>query len=86
MKKHIYIAVILTAFVTFLFYTFIIIPNVKKKVRDERETTTDGDGCLDTMYQFYVTDDSITVYDYGRIVGTVKLEGQLDSLIIDDNQ
>lgn len=37
-------------------------------------------------YQFIVTDDSITVYDGQRTVGTVKLQGQLDSLIIEDNQ
>lgn len=37
-------------------------------------------------YQFTVTDDSVTVYDASRIVGTIKLEGQLDSLITLDNQ
>jgi len=37
-------------------------------------------------YQIITTDDSVTVYDSGRIVGTIKLEGQLDSLIIFDNQ
>lgn len=37
-------------------------------------------------YQFIVTDDSLTVFDGDRTVGTVKLEGQLDSLITLDNQ
>lgn len=37
-------------------------------------------------YQFVVTDSTITVWDHNRPVGTVKLEGQLDSLIIADNQ
>jgi hypothetical protein len=37
-------------------------------------------------YQFVVTDSTITVWDDNRWVGTVKLEGQLDSLIISDNQ
>jgi len=37
-------------------------------------------------YQFIVTDDSITVYDGDKTIGTVKLEGQLDSLIIKDNE
>ena len=37
-------------------------------------------------YQFIVTDDSVTVYDYDRTVGTIKLDGQLDSLIILYNQ
>jgi hypothetical protein len=36
-------------------------------------------------YQFTVTDDSITITDFGRKVGTVKLEGQLEELIIKDN-
>jgi len=44
----------------------------------------------ETEYLFTVTDDSITVYDRlmdsERVVGTVKLEGQLDSLITLDNQ
>lgn len=37
-------------------------------------------------YQMNVTQDSITVFDGERTVGTVKIEGQLDSLIIKDNQ
>lgn len=36
-------------------------------------------------YQMNVTDDSITVYDGARTVGTVKIQGQLDSLITLDN-
>lgn len=36
-------------------------------------------------YQFVVTDDSITITDFGRKVGTVKLEGQLKELINKDN-
>jgi hypothetical protein len=37
-------------------------------------------------YQMDVNWDSITIYDGANTIGTVKLEGQLDSLIIDDNQ
>lgn len=37
-------------------------------------------------YQFIVTDDSLTVYYGIDTLGTVKLEGQLDSLITLDNQ
>lgn len=37
-------------------------------------------------YQFTVTDDSITVTDFGREVGTVKIEGQLKQLIDKDNE
>lgn len=37
-------------------------------------------------YQFVVTDSTITVWDKNRYVGDVKLEGQLDSLIVADNE
>ena len=37
-------------------------------------------------YQFVVTDDSIAVQDFGRKVGTVKIEGQLEELITKDNE
>lgn len=37
-------------------------------------------------YQINVTKDSITVFNGKDSVGTVKLEGQLDSLITKDNQ
>jgi hypothetical protein len=36
-------------------------------------------------YQFVVTDNSINITDFGRKVGTVKLEGQLKELINKDN-
>lgn len=39
-----------------------------------------------TEYKFTVTDNFITVYDSNNIIGTVKLQGQLDSLLIDYNQ
>ena len=37
-------------------------------------------------YQFVVTDDSITIKDYGREIGTIKIEGQLKDLIEQDNE
>jgi hypothetical protein len=37
-------------------------------------------------YQFTVTDDSISVKDFDRHVGTVKIEGQLRNLINKDNE
>lgn len=37
-------------------------------------------------YQFTITKDSMTVYDQGRYVGTVKVEGQLEQLLINDNE
>jgi len=37
-------------------------------------------------YQFVVTDDSLSVSDFGRPVGTVKIEGELKKLIEQDNE
>jgi len=37
-------------------------------------------------YQFTTTDDSISIQDFDRYVGTVKLEGQLKQLIDQDNE
>jgi hypothetical protein len=37
-------------------------------------------------YQFTVTEDSISVADFGREVGTVKIEGELKNLINKDNE
>jgi len=37
-------------------------------------------------YQFVVTDRTITVWDDNRLVGTVKLQGELYKLIIADNE
>ena len=37
-------------------------------------------------YQFIVTDDSITITDFGKEVGTIKLEGQLKELINQHNK
>ena len=36
-------------------------------------------------YQIMVTDDSISVYDGQRFVGTVKSSGAIDTLLIQDN-
>jgi hypothetical protein len=37
-------------------------------------------------YQFVVTDDSVSVTDYDRHVGTIKLDGELEKLINNDNK
>jgi hypothetical protein len=37
-------------------------------------------------YQFIVTDDSVSVKDYDRHVGTIKLDGELERLINNDNK
>jgi len=47
---------------------------------------TDTKSHFPTEYQFTVIDDSISVTDFDREVGTVKLEGQLKQLIDKDNE
>jgi hypothetical protein len=37
-------------------------------------------------YQFIVTDDSATIYDGPRTIGTIKLTGELSNLINEDNE
>lgn len=37
-------------------------------------------------YQFVVEDSDLIVYDGNRVVGRVKIEGQLEELITEDNQ
>ena len=37
-------------------------------------------------YQFIITDDSINIKDFGKEVGTVKIEGQLKELINQHNK
>lgn len=37
-------------------------------------------------YQFVLSQDSVIVFDNNRFVGTVRLEGQLDSLMVADNE
>lgn len=36
-------------------------------------------------YQFVVTDSTMTVYDGSRVVGDVRIEGELNNLINADN-
>ena len=40
----------------------------------------------DTEFQFTVTDSLMTVYNGDTYVGTVRVQGQLDSLLVDYNQ
>lgn len=37
-------------------------------------------------YQMIIEDDSIIIFDRDRFVGKVELQGQLDSLMIKDNE
>lgn len=63
---------------------------LNKKHEPKKPVYVKSTPCKECEYLFTVTDDSITVYDRlmdcERVVGTVKLEGQLDSLITLDNQ
>ena len=40
----------------------------------------------DTQFQFVVTDSMMSVYNNDVYVGTVRVQGQLDSLLVDYNQ
>jgi hypothetical protein len=77
MKDYILIpiSILLTLCVYLLFRSFGTLENINSRL--DR---------ANVEYQFVVTDTIITVYDANRIVGSVKLEGQLDSLIIADNE
>lgn len=69
-------------FASFLFVFF-------NQVNSGYPTTAKGiDDRLNRMaveYQFVVTDSTMTVYDGGRVVGDVRIEGQLNDLINADN-
>lgn len=43
-------------------------------------------GHPDYEYQFYVVDDSVNVFNNGRHVGNIKLDGSLEPLINADNE
>ena len=40
----------------------------------------------ETEFQFTITDSTMSVYNGSTYVGTVKIQGQLDSLLVDYNQ
>ena len=66
---------------------FIIITIVSIYIVNRIGSINDRLDRANVEYQFIIDDkDSIIVFDKERIVGRVKLEGQLDSLMIDDNE
>jgi hypothetical protein len=75
MKNYAILILILTTLLISVFIQIITIHNINN--RFDR---------INVEYQFIVTDNTITVYDKNNVIGTVKLEGQLDSLLIDYNQ
>lgn len=40
---------------------------------------------FNSEYQMVVTDSNVTIFDANRVVGTVRLEGELNDLITSDN-
>jgi len=50
-------------------------------IKDKREYLINA-----RSYQIEIVDDSIKLYDVDRLVGTIKSEGKLDSIIIKDNK
>ena len=50
-------------------------------IKDKREYLINA-----RSYQIDIIDDSIKVYDADRLVGTIKSEGNIDSLINKDNE
>jgi hypothetical protein len=75
MKNYAILILILATLLISVFIQIITIHNINN--RFDR---------INVEYQFIVTDNTITVYDKNNVIGTVKLEGQLDSLLIDYNQ
>lgn len=78
MKKFEIESVLIAALVTFSLLMVLLCGVLTLKINSLKT-----DAC---EYQFVVTDDSISVKDFGRHVGTVKIEGQLKQLINEDNK
>jgi len=72
--KDLLLGVIIGMSITVLCYEMVPFHVCKQQATDMHE------------YQLDVNWDSITVYDGLKTIGTVKLEGQLDSLILEDNR
>lgn len=73
MKDYL-IGTILVLCLCLLFTSIGLVNSVKKSLPDE------------TQFQFVVTDSMMTVYNGPNYVGTVKVQGQLDSLLVDYNE
>ena len=85
MKKETFLNItIIVALITGLFVSLIYSYYLHRVNR--MLVTKENQEVIRCKYQYTITDDSITVYDYNRFVGTIKLDGSLDSLMIEDNQ
>ena len=78
MKKLEIESILIAALVTFSLLMVLLCGVLTLKINSLKT-----DAC---EYQFVVTDDSISVKDFGRQVGTVLIEGQLKQLIEKDNE
>lgn len=70
---------VLALFTLASFYLFYQSINALENINDRLDRSS-------VEYQFVVTDTLMTVYDHNRVVGTVRIEGELENLIIADNQ
>ena len=70
---------VLALFTLAAFYLFYQSINALENINDRLDRNS-------VEYQFVVTDTLMTVYDHNRVVGTVRIEGELENLIIADNQ
>lgn len=70
---------ILTMFLTFIAIILLFIVRELKRTNDRMDRAN-------VEYQLIVEDRDIIVYDGNRLVGRVLLQGQLDSLLRDDNE
>lgn len=77
MKNSIILIVIVLLILNFL--QFFVTSNKIESINDRLNRAN-------VEYQFVVTDSMMTVYDDNLVVGTVKLQGQLDSLLVDYNE
>ena len=68
--------VIVLVLVTLCFYLCYMCLTAVNKIQDRLDRDS-------VEFQFVVTDSVMSVYDGDEYVGTVKIQGQLDSLLVD---
>jgi hypothetical protein len=76
--KNVHLVVLLGALLCIL-YILVSCLNTLSAINDRVDRAN-------VEYQFVVEDSDLIVYDGNRVVGRVKIEGQLEELITEDNQ
>ncbi len=72
---------------TGLIFLFVLIGlYLSLKITKDLNTVNQRIDRINMEYQIVSTDDSIFVYDDNRYVGGIRSEGQLDSLMTEDNK